>query len=215
MNGQTDEYEFNNSYSSAFDRVKVIPDEFVIVVRTNFNSSENSYELWNDKKEVILANSLPSPNKIYRDTFDLEGCFKMKLRDNGDDGLAWWANPAQGTGYAQIRDYDGNVLHDFNADFGGGFELSFVTESFNSTKEPEWGSIIKVYPNPALESISVTGVVDRDRLSIYDVAGRSYTCSTMCVSGVPQIDISQLNSGIYFLSIQRKESVVVKRFVVK
>ena len=215
VNGQTDEYEFNNSYSSAFDRVKVIPDEFVIVVRTNFNSSENSYELWNDKEEVILANSLPSPNKIYRDTFDLEGCFKMKLRDNGDDGLAWWANPAQGTGYAQIRDYDGNVLHDFNADFGGGFELSFVTESFNSTKEPEWGSIIKVYPNPASELISITGVVDRDRLSIYDVAGRSYTCNTMSVSGVQQIDIAHLNSGIYFLSIQRKESVVVKRFVVK
>jgi hypothetical protein len=49
------------------------------------------------------------------------------LTDTGEDGLQWWANTAQGTGYMRIRNATtGAVILTFGYDFGSQIYKQFT-----------------------------------------------------------------------------------------
>ena len=52
------------------------------------------------------------------------GCYKFKFYDSGGDGLSFWANAAQGTGYARFvkMNWVTQIVY-FNPDFGKEIEF--------------------------------------------------------------------------------------------
>ena len=75
-------------------------------------------------------------------------------------------------------------------------------------------SSIRFYPNPVGDRLYIETQTLTQTLTveIYDVFGRQQELSV--ISGQPSaIDVTNLNSGVYFVKIVTSEGEVVKRFV--
>jgi hypothetical protein len=71
---------------------------------------------------------------------------------------------------------------------------------------------IKVYPNPATNSLNVISTnVEIESYEIYDVQGRMINSNLFSSSN--QVDISQLQSGMYLIKLISQYGQTVKRFV--
>ncbi len=85
-----------------------------------------------------------------------------------------------------------------------------------SVNDVDRQNIIRVYPNPAQNFITVQGLVE-GKASIYDVTGREVMSSINISESENNIDISRVPSGVYFMVINNKEnqSKQTMKFVVK
>jgi hypothetical protein len=87
-------------------------------------------------------------NTLLRDTFRLApGCYQLLVKDTGDDGLEFWANPRGGRGYALLQDIKGNLLKQFESDFGSNIYYCFIV----SDDKEQWSEVntetaIGLYP---------------------------------------------------------------------
>ncbi len=77
-----------------------------------------------------------------------------------------------------------------------------ITTSFN------------IFPNPVDDKLYIETEVEIEEVSIFDIYGRRQELSA--VSCQPSaIDVSNLNSGVYFVKVVTNEGEVVKRFIKK
>lgn len=92
-------------------------------------------------------------------------------------------------------------------------ELSKLVENeteLNLEEEIEDGAI--VYPNPARDRLSY--ITDKDVKSIKVFSFNGLLMKDVIITDESEtIDISQLNPGIYFISIETEDNVIVKRFI--
>jgi hypothetical protein len=221
-NGGTDQYEYNNTRITPFTYVSEMPQQFVIECKTNNYPAENAYMLKDAEDNVILSRSGMTANTIYRDTLDLvDGCYEFKLTDSGEDGLAWWANTAQGSGYIRFKSATSNaILKSFNADFGGEVYMQFTvglttgTKDYIFVKQPE----LKVYPNPAENIVYIdydlpareSGVIE-----IWDVFGKKIQTFTISekIADSYTVDVSSYKAGVYFITLKTQDYSVSKRML--
>jgi hypothetical protein len=81
-----------------------------------------------------------------------------------------------------------------------------------SVKEPELNTLIKLFPNPADEFIYIESDYDELQFQIMDILGKvvimqeSYENKT-------EIDLSEIQSGIYFITINSSENKIIKKFI--
>ncbi len=88
-------------------------------------------------------------------------------------------------------------------------ELS--AEAFSSTS-------VKVYPNPAdhiLNIQSLSGSIGKANLKIYDLNGRLVSNQPLDFNELQQIDVSQLQSGIYLLKLENSSVNISKKLIIK
>ena len=74
---------------------------------------------------------------------------------------------------------------------------------------------INVYPNPVKDMLYVETETEIKEIIIYDVYGRHQVTKTSSHQGDLSIDVSNLNSGVYFVKIKTDSGDVVRRFVKK
>lgn len=217
-NQGNDAYSFNNKMSSSFDPPEVLPHFFALEFKTNNIPSSNSYQLLDREGNVVGSNDLPSGNTIYTDIYELpEGCYKLVVQDLGGDGLEWWANPNQGTGFVRINGENGFAVKTFEPDFGGGFEYSFTTSFPVSTEDLDFLTSIKVFPNPA-EDFCTVEASDLLSAEVYltDVTGRRMPATILSRSeDAVTLDLQRLVSGIYFVTLEREEVITTRKILVE
>ena len=68
-----------------------------------------------------------------------------------------------------------------------------------------------VYPNPASNTLHITGVSNGTSIIVYDITGRQ----VMTSSFANEINISHLHNGLYLLSVTTDEGVFIKKFMVR
>jgi len=73
---------------------------------------------------------------------------------------------------------------------------------------------ICVYPNPASEIINIQNLDADTKINLFDSSGRLLYQSETHNSDV-DIDISKLNSGLYFIELQSLEGKVTKKIIVE
>ena len=216
-NGGSDQYEFNNMMVSNFEFPEILPSNISVDVRTNNFANENSYQLVSADGEVIGANDLVIPNTSTSDDYELQGdCFTLKVFDSGHDGLTFFANTAQGSGSILIRDGSGNVIRTFNSDFGGGFDFRFSTSFPVSSEDLEFLRSVKVFPNPAQSVYSLAGEEIGDaQFFMTNQMGQQVQVKTNSRSNdLVTFDINHLQSGIYYIIIQKDEVRTTRKLVV-
>ena len=216
-NQGTDEYNYNNTMSSTFNVPDVLPYDMTIEFRTNNNPSENRYDLYDDAGELIGSNSLPIGPLTYNDDYTLESkCYTLVVTDTGGDGVQWWANPNQGVGFIRIRNSGGNIIREFEPDFGGGFEFNFTTDFPISTEEIEFVTSLKVYPNPANYICTLEGKdLSKTNVHLTNLLGQSISAPVISRSdNAISFDVQNLDSGVYFIVIQKGEVVTTRKIVV-
>ena len=67
---------------------------------------------------------------------------------------------------------------------------------------------VNVYPNPVKSEVSVSSNLNIDALNLYNISGQMIKQSKG-----NKLQVSDLRSGVYILSIQVKDAVINKRII--
>ena len=96
-----------------------------------------------------------------------------------------------------------------NGEWGEITKVEFVT-SMESTAELVDNNF-NIYPNPVKDKLYIETEEEVEEVVVYDIFGRRQVTETPSHQG--SIDISELNSGVYFVKIKTENGEVVKRFI--
>ncbi len=95
--------------------------------------------------------------------------------------------------------------------FKPGFGLTFRNQITLSVADNHLEQIV-VFPNPACESISISGVsAPIDAVRILNNAG--CVVQEFTAAGLSNLDVSQLATGLYFLSITSEGTTTIRKFL--
>ena len=84
----------------------------------------------------------------------------------------------------------------------GDVAVEEITPSFN------------VYPNPVQDKLFLATELNVKEVSIYDIYGKeTKVCNLQSADFVNAVDVAELNSGVYFISIKTDNGNIVRRFV--
>lgn len=128
VNGKKDNYAADNQLQVSFKPVPRVDSILVISLQTNNESTDNGYEILNEKGQRIHGKPVGSlkSNTLYRDTIRLEkGRYHFMLTDTAANGLEFWANPKGGYGKARILNSKEEMIYDIESDFGSFVKFSF------------------------------------------------------------------------------------------
>ena len=79
----------------------------------------------------------------------------------------------------------------------------------------ELNASFNVYPNPVNDKLYIETEEIVKEVVVYDVFGRHQVIETPSHHDVMSIEVSNLNSGVYFVMIKTNEGIVTKRFIKK
>ncbi|NUM31107.1 MAG: T9SS type A sorting domain-containing protein [Bacteroidetes bacterium] len=224
-NGTMDGYSENNSMSSPFKLPDVYKDKMYVEFKTNNYPNENHYVIRNSQDSVILLRDNLAANKVYRDTLKnmKAGCYTLELIDEGTDGLSFWANSGQGSGYLRFRRATGtNVLKNFGTDFGYRIYYAFIIDSLARGKQPQepinTENEMLIVPNPSNGNFTIvtSGLTGQYKLEIFDAIGNLVYHRYINSEKEQDIEIKNLNisSGLYFIKLANSEKKIVRKLIV-
>lgn len=214
---EDDEYEHNNYRESVFETVDILPNDVIFQFKTNNLPFENRLKLYDGDGNEILNRNFNQANTTFRDTLQLNGCYTVEIVDTGNDGLQWWANANQGTGFFRITKSNGQIIKILESDFGGRITYSFAAGSFvTDLAEENIESLdVIVYPNPTTGMIYIDFPEAIEQVEISDINGNKLDVFTSDSNqDMYQYDLSSYHSGVYLLTIKSGNKVGTKRVTV-
>ena len=120
-NNAVDAFEWDNNMAASIPSYPVHGPKIMVVFKTNKQPQHNSFTISNAKGETLLAKSFDSTQqeKLIKDSVQLPaGVYQFNVKDTANDGLEFWFNNRGGAGYVRLQDEKGNILKQFDADFG-------------------------------------------------------------------------------------------------
>ncbi|MEY4927597.1 MAG: hypothetical protein RI894_2033, partial [Bacteroidota bacterium] len=222
-NGGADQNPDNNTVSSPYNPPLLVPYNIVIELKSNSSPTQNSFVVKNAAGTTIKSRSGLALNTTYRDTLNLaNGCYEFILTDTGNDGLSWWANTAQGSGYVRFKNAaTGAIIKNFNADFGGEVYQQFSPGSNVATEAAaETADLLQVFPNPVSEKLTIDIALEtatNANLEIVDITGRTiYTAVFHNIQNKTlDLDVSSYPKGMYLAVLKGNSAVKTVKFVVQ
>ena len=211
-----DAYVLNNKMSVRFTLPEIIPSVFTLEFRTNNRPTESAYKLFDDWGNLIDSKSFTDANTTFSKQYNLGGCYKLVVEDKGHDGVQWWANSAQGTGFIRLRRANNTILKTFQPDFGGGFEYSFTTNWALTIAEETIENEIMVFPNPSKGMIHINGNhLEGAKLVLYDLLGKVLMTINTLKANENILYTEQIGSGIYVLQIETHKGLLSKKISIE
>ena len=139
-------------------------------------------------------------------------CVKFVIRDSKKNGICC----QYGEGYYRILDEKGNVALDGDGAFGeeASHVVSIVKVEDEGIDGVEELTSFRIYPNPVNDRLYIKAEVEIEEVVVYDIYGRQQVNkTTRQQDNEMTVDVSELNSGIYFVRIKTVDEVVTKRFI--
>ncbi len=206
-----------------YNLISNVIQKFVLEVKTNANGNETSYQLRGTGGVVLVDRNNLSSNTFYRDTIDIDAynCYTFEIFDGGEDGLNFWANPSQGSGYARLKRADFPlILKSFPADFGAEYIHNFKVNWALGTQEiKNTVSSIVLAPNPAVDFIDVTVQMTEPSAKVEavltDMSGRVLKTQTQKFNPANEFnfDTNDLAQGLYFVKVRSGNEILVQKFI--
>ncbi|SKB87982.1 Por secretion system C-terminal sorting domain-containing protein [Soonwooa buanensis] len=103
--------------------------------------------------------------------------------------------------YKKLED---SVNLNFSMPFSGTISLKTFENDFNNKS-------VSLFPNPVKDILNFKTDVKFDEVNVYDASGRLVLTSLF----KPEINVSNLKNGNYFLELKSKDKIITKKFVVK
>ena len=145
-------------------------------------------------------------------------CVKFVIKDSKSNGICC----QYGDGFYRILNSKGKVIVNGAGDFGA--EASCVVSIVEGVEEePEPGegieevtSSINMYPNPVNDKLYIEAEMEVEEVVVYTITGVIVgQQSTDNRQQTTCIDVTNLNSGIYFVKVVTENGETVRRFVKK
>ena len=223
-NGGSDQYAYNDLMTTSIDYPVVYPTDIYFELRTNNNGSHTAYTVKDSQGNDLIYRDNLSANTLYKDTLNLPtDCYTVELTDMGNDGLSWWANPSQGTGFFRVRSAkNGAILKTFNPDFGDHIYQQFTVNYSLPVPEikGEILSELQVYPDPANDFIRCEFSMplhSKASIRIMNMLGQTLMTEQVIVSQSIEkvfMDVSHLQNGMYYAVLSNGEQKVIRKWVV-
>lgn len=207
-NGATDMYTDNNTYTTHFELPDLYADNFVIHYKENLNPGENMWTIKDITGAVVASRTGNIDDEEYRDTLNLApGCYTFEITDTEEDGLTYWANTAQGSGYLRFRSKTSSLIYKtFEPEFGKAIVYAFSIGNITYIQESGNEISAEAYPNPSNGKINIItlGFTGEVTLSYFDQSGKMAGSKIFNadVETEIQLDLSDLSDGIYFYTLQ-------------
>jgi hypothetical protein len=131
-----------------------------------------------------------------------------------EDGLGWWANSYDGSGLAQIRNADNNVLiKSFNIDFGTGISYQFRVGNPDNAAISE--SFLKIYPNPAEHDFLIDLGHDSEgvlKIELFTPTGQKVLDETRTgtLEALQYVHIEHYTHGLHYARIQFGDKILTQ-----
>lgn len=230
-NGLVDEYPYDNSLVSQYEVPDVNTWPFLLMgLRTNNYPNETSYSIEDAAGNIVferLQGTL-SANTLYKDSIFLtDGCYTLRVKDSGGDGLGWWANTAQGTGtvafYSTLFTFV--TYKNFSMDFGNELHYKFVWGVLDSVQSfcapllsgqqqiAEQQLSQRIFPNPTSGILNIELGADKIQdyhIRILDVMGQLIQEHHIKQTDYRlfQIELKQQLNGVYFCQTESSSGAI-------
>jgi hypothetical protein len=223
VNGVIDSNLTNNSINVSINRTnhQVSGTEFNFVIYPDQFGPEVTWEIIDNTTGgiinyggpyAIIPNSAPLDTHVINISLDNPGCHTINVYDSGHNGMNSFWKPG---GY-HLEDMDGNVLLSSDGVFRDKQTKYFYIEYPPVSTEELVKPSINLYPNPVSDVLYMQagGLINTD-IAIYNSMGKLvYSESNMDLNHEQKLDISHLNSGIYFVNIHSDSFVSTKKIIV-
>jgi hypothetical protein len=90
-----------------------------------------------------------------------------------------------------------------------------VVLEYQATDVEEKTADIRVYPNPAVDDVIVSGITDFNMIQVVDISGKVMAEMQHDGTGIARVDLSGLSTGVYFISLSNKEKTKTLRLMVQ
>ena len=138
-------------------------------------------------------------------TGDSLGYYYLMPSDTGEVSFRFYVGNSPGYAEMNIRFADRDNLSDYQ-------DVQFtVWAGASDMQESNWQLII--YPNPANNFIQIDGDISDLTYDLFDIRGEKLF-SSMTVED-RRINVSSIQSGVYFLALQKPQGRLIKRIIVQ
>lgn len=212
-NEQTDEYPNNNARSLNIPKALESDPTVLLILKLDNNPEETTWEFTNSQGDVIHEGG-PYTNAgqqiVEQYSFESTDCYTFNIYDAGGNGLTDGGSFAIGFGSTIIA--EGN-------NFGDKAEGQF-TVSFTGINDMDSNQSIEIFPNPVSDYLTLqinTSMEEQIQYSVIDPLGRELYKTNKGVVSAGQkdytIDLSALNPGIYYISIEVGSQETIKKII--
>ncbi|HET8809324.1 MAG TPA: T9SS type A sorting domain-containing protein [Flavobacteriaceae bacterium] len=111
-----------------------------------------------------------------------------------------------------MTDSDGTQLFYSNGDYGSGASREFGSNGILGIDPAEFQNEISVYPNPTHDNLFIANA-ENASIEIFNVLGKRIVVQSDIASN-EQINVSNLQTGTYFIRITSENKVETMKFVV-
>jgi hypothetical protein len=219
-----DSYEVNNSISQSYNLPIPFTGNSATATTTGSNchiTSDNDYyqvALPPGYDYVLTPRLHDSYNSGNGNTYTLDALFSYSLdgsnwSDVYDDALSWDI----------IVNYEGTVYFHVAPYFAGEtgtylLEIPITRTAATSVAEKEPGALIKIYPTPSKDFITVdlTNYTDKiNQLNLLNVQGQQMlSLNSTNIEKTLSLSLTSFPDGIYFLQFQTDSGTVTKKIII-
>ncbi|PIE88250.1 MAG: hypothetical protein CSA04_02900 [Bacteroidetes bacterium] len=218
-NGQEDQNPNNNVTTTEVASAETIDPVSYLILRTDNNPQETTWELTNSAGEVIYnGGPYSEPMKMNRDTFQLytTDCYRITIYDSGNNGLCC----GSGTGFVRVINSDMQTVvyaMEFTDKYVGEFNVNSIGISALSQE-----FAVEIYPNPLNDVANIVlnlREASEVQITAFDLMGKKVLEQNE--GKLPEgtstltLDATNLTKGVYILRIHAGESVLSQKITIK
>ncbi|MDX1652712.1 MAG: T9SS type A sorting domain-containing protein [Brumimicrobium sp.] len=192
---------------------------------TTLYGSANQSDFYGD---ITIGNEVNATQSMYWEVdstnvpanWEFSVCTPTVCYPTGTAGSSW--NLSSNGGYLNVHFYPNGVVGEGFIilkvyDTPGSSQVEFLTFRGNTLsaaiKESNLENL-SVYPNPATSVINLKGKTSNATYKMVDILGKEVKTGILSSGGKSQIDVSQLLTGIYFLTVQEGKNQITRKIIV-
>lgn len=183
-------------------------EEFKLELAQDRFGNQTTWKVYNHKDEVIASGGpykmlTESGIEVHEEYFTAPAgdCLMFVIEDNVGNGI----NNNFGQGYYKIYDSKGNLLVESDGKFGFGEYHIIYLHGAMSVEDVEETSY-NVYPNPVKDVLTISGE-DMKQVTVYNALGQMVK-SINCNDNTVQINVNDLQNGMYFVNVINNNGVI-------
>lgn len=199
------ENDDNNSNNTLTVPFGAVPTTGYVDVKVNAgqHSDQLRWRIRTSTGSVLHLGGPFAPGEVYEERFQLDdGCYEFIVIDSTGDN----------DGSISLTDHHGKVVFDATGWIGGPNVITpFYSNGFLDVNDFDLEAIT-LYPNPAQDIIFINNGKGAT-VQMFDVLGKSVLTKTE-ISNNEGIQVSTLQSGVYFMKISKDGKLTTKKFVI-
>ena len=215
-NNTPDEDTDNNSMSSSTNQAGYFPQNCKLAILPNSKPEETTWDIKSNDGSIIASGGpyTSASLNIIDFTWPENDCYTFTLYDAGGDGMIG--------GFYKITNSSTQVIWEGNVDFTYQTSVELAYDELMAIDQTALNNEVSVYPNPIIDHAQVDfTLVEQSQVSIdiYNLLGKKiitvYNGRMIAGAQSIQINIDNLDNGIYFVNIEIDGQLTSKKISIQ